>query len=121
VVFWGSLAASLARDVQPPVHVWERVELTFQAEKKYANPYTDVDVWVELAGPAFKKRVFGFWDGGRTFRVRLVATSSGNWSWISGSSTSDPGLDRKTGSFRATDWSSEDTQANPLRHGFIKA
>jgi hypothetical protein len=120
-VLFGSLATLLAGDVQPQVHVWERVELTFVAARTYANPYNDVDVWVDLTGPSFKKRVYGFWDGGRTFKVRLAATRAGNWSWTSGCSTSDQGLDGKAGSFHATDWSPTETQTNPLRHGFIKA
>ncbi len=120
-MLFGSLATLLAGDVQPQVHVWDRVELTFVAARTYANPYNDVDVWVDLTGPSFKKRVYGFWDGGRTFKVRLAATRAGNWSWTSGCSTSDQGLDRKAGSFHATDWSLTDTQMNPLRHGFIKA
>ena len=41
-----------------PVHVWERQELTFAAAGSYANPYTDVIVWVELTGPHFQKRVY---------------------------------------------------------------
>jgi hypothetical protein len=29
-----------------PIHVWEKQELTFTAEKTHANPYLDVIVWV---------------------------------------------------------------------------
>src|ERR1017187_1588191 len=74
------------------VHVWEKQELTFSAARSYTNAYTDVTVWVDLTGPNFKKRVYGFWDGGSTFRVRLVATEPGTWRWRSGSTPSDPGL-----------------------------
>jgi hypothetical protein len=35
--------------------VWEKQELTFTAARHFANPYTDVDVWVDLSGPHFKK------------------------------------------------------------------
>src|SRR6188474_927542 len=102
-------------------HVWERQELAFTAGKNYSNPYTDVDVWVDLSGPGFQKRVYGFWDGGSTFRVRLAATAPGRWTWRSGSEPADPGLAGKTGSFQAVDWSEEQKQANPLRRGFIRA
>jgi hypothetical protein len=104
-----------------PVHVWELQELTFTAQKSFSNPYTGQDVWVDLSGPGFKRRVYGFWDGGRTFRVRLVATQPGRWTWRSGSEPSDPGLEGKSGSFTAVDWSEEEKQANPLRRGFIRA
>ena len=34
------------------VHVWEKVEIVLTSGKSFANPYTDVDVWVLLTGPA---------------------------------------------------------------------
>ena len=32
------------------VHVWEKQELTFTAANQYTNAYTEVTVWVDLAG-----------------------------------------------------------------------
>ena len=107
----------LARDF----HCWEKQELTFTAASAHANPYTDVTVWVDLEGPGFRQRVYGFWDGGPTFRVRIVATAPGAWSWRSGSSPADPGLSGKTGAFTAVDWTDAEKQANSLRHGFLRA
>lgn len=99
------------------VHVWERMEVTLYAERAYANPYTDVDFWVDLAGPGGQRRVYGFWDGGNAFRVRLVAPEPGAWTWTSGASTGDPGLSGHSGSFRATEWSEEERRENPCRRG----
>lgn len=117
-VFWSLVAP-------PPLaagaHVWEKQELTFTSARTFANPYTDVVVWVELRGPNFNKRVYGFWDGGRTFRVRLLATEPGTWKWKSGSVPSDSGLAGKTGSFVAIPWTEEEKRQNPLRRGFIRA
>ena len=59
------------------VHVWETQEIVLRATGSYANPYADVECWVELEGPGFARRVHGFWDGGRSFRVRFVATAPG--------------------------------------------
>ncbi len=115
------LAGALSQGAPGPIHVWEKQELTFTSAKSYTNPYTDVTVWVDLTGPGFKKRIYGFWDGGRTFRVRVVATAPGNWKWTSGSTPQDPGLAGKTGQFVAGDWSESEKQANPLRHGFVRA
>lgn len=106
---------------QAPIHVWETLELTFIAQNPYKNAYTEVKVWVDLAGPGFDKRVYGFWDGGNTFRVRLVATRPGLWSWKSGSSSDDPGLTGTTGSFTAVEWTENEKNENPLRRGFIRA
>lgn len=114
-------SAAFAASTVPPVHLWEKQEITLTAAKDFPNPYMDATVWVDLTGPNFKKRVYGFWDGGRTFRVRVVATEPGDWTWTSGSSPSDDGLSGKTGSFTAIDWTEEEKQQNPLRRGFIRA
>ena len=45
------------------VHIWEKQEVTLTSARSFPNPYTDVTVWVDLTGPNFKKRVYGFWDG----------------------------------------------------------
>ncbi len=82
-----------------PIHVWEMQELRFTAKNAYKNPYTDVTIWVELTGPGFNKRIYGFWNGNNTFLVRLVAVQPGTWSWKSGSSSNDPGLSNQTGTF----------------------
>jgi hypothetical protein len=103
------------------VHVWEKQELTFTSSNSYKNPYTDVIVWVDLSGPGFNKRVYGFWDGGKIFHLRLVATKIGNWYWKSGSNPEDPGLSNKSGSFTAIDWTDAEKNENPLRHGFLHA
>lgn len=103
------------------VHVWEKQELTFTSAHSFTNAYTDVEVWVDLTGPHFKKRVYGFWDGGRTFHVRLVATEPGTWTWRSGSEPLDEGLDGKVGSFEATGWSEAEKEENPLRRGFLRS
>jgi hypothetical protein len=104
----------------PDIHVWEMQELTFIANNSYTNAYTDVKVWVDLSGPGFNKRVYGFWDGGNTFRLRLVATQPGVWQWKSGSNSNDPGLISKTGSFKAIEWSEKEKNENPLRRGFLR-
>ena len=44
-------------------HVWEKIEVSLTANQNFPNPYADVIVWVDLTGPGFNKRVYGFWDG----------------------------------------------------------
>lgn len=103
------------------LHVWEKIELVFTASNKYRNPYTDAEMWVDLKGPNFSKRCYGFWDGGRTFRVRVLATEPGLWTWTSGSSPADSGLAGKSGSFRSTSWTEAEKRENPNRRGFPQA
>ena len=103
------------------VHVWEMQEITLAAAQDYPNPYVDVECWVELAGPGFSGRVYGFWDGGRAFKVRLVATQPGEWSWRVGSNhPNDAGL-QGAGGFRAVAWNAAELAANPNRRGFVRA
>ena len=106
---------------QNVVHVWEKQELTFTAANSYKNAYTDVTVWVDLQGSGFDKRIYGFWDGGQIFHLRLIATKPGTWTWKSGSSPEDPGLSDRSGSFTAIEWTDAEKKENPLRHGFIRA
>ncbi len=110
----------VAVPVRAGAHVWEKQELTFAAARTYTNAYTEAVVWVELTGPHFQKRVYGFWDGGQTFRVRLAATEPGRWTWRSDSSPKDGGLAGKTGEFEAVPWSEPEKKANPLRRGFLR-
>jgi hypothetical protein len=122
----GSLAAAglfiaLKGGNAAPVHVWEKQELTFTSARSYTNPYTEVVLWVDLLGPGFRKRVYGFWDGGATFRVRVLATAPGRWSWKAGSEPPDAGFSGKTGSFTALDWTEAEKQENPLRRGIPRA
>jgi len=103
-------------------HVWETQEITLRAARDYENPYVDVVCWIDLEGPGFEKRVYGFWDGGRIFKVRFVATSPGEWRWRTGSNhESDEGLTGGRGALRAIEWTPAEKEANPNRHGFVRA
>lgn len=100
--------------------LWEVQELTLIAGQTFNNPYMDVDVWIDLEGPGFKKRVYGFWDGGNTYKVRYTATMPGQWSYRSGSFPEDSGLCGKTGSFTAEDAGEEAKQKNPALRGILR-
>lgn len=102
-------------------HVWSKIDLAFTSQRDYANPYTDVEVWVDLEGPGFSRRVHGFWDGGRHFVVRVLATVPGTWRWTSGSAPNDEGLAGKSGQFEAQIWSEAELATNPNRRGMIRA
>ena len=105
----------------PPARVWEKRELAFAAQGAYANPYTDLVVWADLRGPGFSRRVYGFWDGGQTFRVRMLATAPGTWTWTSGSAPEDPGVSGRSGTFTAAAWTEQELGENPLRRGMVRA
>jgi hypothetical protein len=115
-----ALQTAIAKSATNDVHVWEKVQLTFQAKKSYANPYTNVEVWVDLKGPGFDKRCYGFWDGSNVFRVRILATAPGQWNWRSGSNQKDAGLNNQRGGFKAVEWSEAEKESVPTRRGFIQ-
>lgn len=103
-----------------PVHPWQTVEITLHAARAPADPYAGEHVWVDLTGPGFSNRIHGFWDDGNTFRVRVMATSPGTWTWRSGSSLDDPGLAEQSGSFEAVAWTEDELWANPNRRGQVR-
>lgn len=103
------------------LHPWELYEITLKAENKYNNYYTDITCWVELKGPDFSKRIYGFWNGGNVFIVRVVATKPGKWQWESASNQPDDnGLNHHQGEFTAVGWSEKELAQNPNRRGFIR-
>lgn len=104
-----------------PTHVWEKVEISLQASNRYSNPYTDAQVWVDLKGPGFARRCYGFWDGGDRFRVRVLANAPGRWTWSSGSQPSDAGLAGHRGAFEAMPWTAAEMETNSCRRGNLRA
>ncbi len=113
-----SLEARLERG---QAHIWDMQEIHLRSAQTYENPYMDVVVWIDLEGPDFAKRVYGFWDGDRDFRVRFVATAPGQWKWKSGSNQVDAGLNGGRGSLEAIAWPEAAIEENPNRRGFIRA
>ena len=102
--------------------VWEQQEVVLESARSYANPYAEVTVWIDLEGPGFARRVHGFWDGERVFRVRFVATAPGEWRWTSGSNQpADSGLNGGRGQLRAVAWTEAEKAGNPNRRGFVRA
>jgi hypothetical protein len=115
------LLAGQISTAQETTRVWQKPEIALTASQSFSNPYADVEVWVDMDGPGYSKRCYGFWDGGNTWRVRIMATAPGTWTWTSGSSPADSGLAGRTGSFSAVAWSESELQQNPLRRGMVRA
>ena len=102
------------------IKIWEQVEIKFESEFQYENPYTDVEFWIQLTGPHFNEKVWGFWDGENTFKVRFVATEPGEWSWISYANVDDAGLEGHSGRLTAMQRTREEIMENPNCRGFIR-
>lgn len=102
------------------VKVWSKLDLNFAASSSFENSYADALIWVDLEGPEFSRRVYGFWNGGNEWVVRVLATAPGEWRWTSGSTPNDSGLSGRSGNFVAQEWSTQELQDNPNRRGMIE-
>ncbi|MDR1903407.1 MAG: DUF5060 domain-containing protein [Treponema sp.] len=100
--------------------VWEVQEITLSASGDYKNPYMDADVWIDLKGPGFEKRVYGFWDGDQIFKIRFTATAPGEWTYRSGSFPENPGLAGKSGCLTALPASEEDKERSAAYRGILR-
>jgi hypothetical protein len=81
-------------------------EVTLTASGSYTNPYlmmpadntTPGFVVGTFTGPGgVQIKVDGFWDGGSTWKLRIMPTVVGDWTYTT--SSSDAGLNAKSGSF----------------------
>ncbi len=94
-------ALPVARAAETLVSKWGRFEQSFQSSAAYENPLQDASLTVIFLSPIGEtNRVFGFWDGGKTWRVRFSPNMPGKWGWAT--ICSDPanqGLHLKSGTF----------------------
>jgi len=98
---------------------WQEIELVFTAENHYENPYTAIAFHVEFTGPNdLRIRRPGFWDGGRTFRVRFASpVAKGRWRWRSYATPPDAGLHGQAGTITAASYSGDDAL---VKHGLLR-
>jgi hypothetical protein len=98
-------------------HLWHEYETTLTATRDFANPYTDVQLWAEFVhddGTVLRRP--GFWDGGRTWKLRFAPPKPGHWTWHSACDIATSGLGDHSGDLHCT----EDPSASNrfFKHGF---
>ena len=83
------------------VQQWMRFESQFSSARDYENPVQETKLRVEFTAPSGdKRRILGFWNGGREWRVRFSPDQTGQWSYqTTCSDGSNTGLHGKSGSF----------------------
>jgi len=104
---------------QTQAKIWNKLEINFTSSKVYENPLYQVkDFDVVFVSPSGRERkVYGFWDGGTSWKVRFMPNELGGWSWQSLCSDNDnSGLHEKTGIFRCIP---NDSKLDIYRHGAI--
>lgn len=109
--------ATAPRTVMVPK--WERFEHQFRSLIPYTNAPQDVLLTVTFTSPlGTTHKVHGFWDGGKTWRVRFIPNQPGTWTWQSACSVDyDLGLNKISGSFLCTAAQGKNlfTQHGPVR------
>ncbi len=95
---------------------WQVHELSFPSETEFAKPYEDVSILCTFIGPGnLQYRIDGFYDGGKTWKVRFCPPVAGNWTWKTESA--DAVFGGKSGAF---DVAEAVDDGNPLhKHGGI--
>lgn len=85
----------------PVVPKWERFELTLKSRHAYTNALQEAEVRVLFVSPLGEtNRTYGFWDGGKTWRVRFAPNFPGRWRYYTMcSDTANAGLHEQTGEF----------------------
>lgn len=93
--------AGFSRGMSAPTQ-YSVEQLTFISSRDYANPFDfrEVAFRATFSGPDGREMaVPGFWDGGRTWRVRFALPAAGVWTYTTAcSNAADAGLDRRAGS-----------------------
>src|SRR5438309_3912177 len=66
----------------PVVSKWGRFEQSFKSSLVYSHPLQEATLAVVFTSPLGEtNQVYGFWDGGKTWRVRFSPNQPGRWSF----------------------------------------
>ncbi len=95
---------ALAAAKMPVIAKWGRFEQSFKSSVLYSNAVQDASLRVVFTSPLGEtNEVDGFWDGGRTWRVRFSPDQPGRWKFqTTCSDTSNDGLHNEFGEFICT-------------------
>ena len=92
-----------ASNSQPPAEIarYDVFETLLTASKAYANPFLDVTVTATFTAPSGRQlKVYGFYDGQNTWRLRVAPDEVGHWRYVThAGNAADSGLDGRTGTF----------------------
>ncbi|HET8734958.1 MAG TPA: DUF4038 domain-containing protein [Pricia sp.] len=113
------LAPFLSAQNDTPYPIWEKVELAFTSNAAYDNALYDVrEFGAVFTSPTGKtKKLNGFWDGGKSWKIRMLPDEIGIWEYETFCSDGDNiGLAKQSGKFRVA----ENKKKAPLyRHGAL--
>jgi hypothetical protein len=80
---------------------WDRFERSLESSVNYANPVQEATVTATFVSPSGENfKVPGFWDGGKTWRVRFSPNKEGKWTFATTcSDAGNKGLHQQKGEF----------------------
>ena len=86
------------------VSKWERAEISLKSSKAYTNAIQEAEVRALFVSPLGEtNRVYGFWDGGKSWKIRFKPTFPGRWKYFTMcSDTVNTGLHGQSGEFDCT-------------------
>ncbi len=101
------------------IPLWRRGEIVLSTVGQYDNPLQDAQLQVTFTSPSGASHTIdGFWDGGRTWRARVMPDETGRWTWKTKcSNPNDTGLHEQRGEFTCTP-ALDETRLD--RHGAIR-
>ncbi len=108
-----------AKETVARVPKWQRWELTLKSNVAYTNPLQQAELRVLLVSPLDEtNRIYGFWDGGREWKIRFKPGFPGTWRYYTMcSDTANAGLHGKTGAFLCT---APDSETRFSQHGPVQ-
>jgi len=88
----------------PTIPKWQRFEATLKSNVTYTNALQEAEVRALFVSPLGEtNRVYGFWDGGKTWRIRYQPNFPGRWTYYTMcSDTANRGLHEQSGEFLCT-------------------
>jgi dienelactone hydrolase len=87
---------------QAEIGCYDVFEAVLTASKAYVNPFLDVTLTATFTAPSgHKLKVYGFYDGQNTWRLRVAPDEVGQWHYVThAGNAEDKGLDGHTGIFK---------------------
>jgi hypothetical protein len=97
---------------------WKPIVLDFTSNQTIK--WFDFPLKVTFTHQGSGKKIIldGYWDGGKSWKVRFAPTQKGTWNWQS--TSSDRGLNNKRGDIIAMSPDNSDKRNNPNLHGHLK-
>src|SRR5262245_12380520 len=104
---------------QTHTQVFQRWEHALTSARDYTNPYAELTLKVDYSGPGNRTiHGYGFWDGGKTFRIRCAFPVAGAWQWQTEcSDIANAGLHDQHGSLVVSSYEGTNSL---YRHVFLK-